>query len=90
MKMRIDYTTPNGLAVEEHNNNGTRYAIVRVSMGRFMVACHNAHHHGWTRVNRSQGGATHNLLDVLATDGLGGGPVLMSLTAARDSIPTAV
>lgn len=67
------------------NENG-KFAICRVSRGKFMIAKWNPHHQNWVRDNRREGRAVHRSLDVIATDNLGGGPVEMTLAAALSEI----
>lgn len=68
----------NGVEVGEHG------CVARHDSGRFCVVWWNMHHQNWVRTNRREGGAAHRNLETLVHDNLGGGPILMTLTQARD------
>lgn len=81
--MRRFSPNANGYEHGEFTQRG-HYGVFRHPTGRFMVMEWNRYHTNWMRFNREDGGAVNYDPDVLLTDNLGGGPVLMTLTAARE------
>lgn len=67
-------------------NEHGRFAICRVSRGKFMVAKFNPHHKNWVRVNKTEGMAFHQNLNVLVNDNLKGGPHTVSLNEAEEMV----
>lgn len=80
-KFSPNHESGNGFQSEQCGD----FAIAR-SGRKFFVAKWNRHHQNWVRKNKDGSSAMSARLSVLSADNLGGGPVLMTLSDAREYI----